>query len=618
LILSLNRLSIIVIFVIPAMARGLLAASPLLLLCALLPLLAAAYPYTSTTPTLSANATMLRSGDWVRVSFTGIPVENRGANGTCWVGLFPVTDNVTYFDPPNLFPWSAPWVAPAPVKFQFCNATMDVKFPTTGDGYIDVVVYNLRQNLMLWMFLDGLNATKSSATPVAGPILAMRRQEEPMQARLARTSDASEMLLTWTSKNAKDMTAAVKYGINPDSLDSIIVAETHSYTADSLCGSPANSIGWWNPGTFYTVVMTGLKPNTRYYYKFGSDGTWIGVPGEESSEQAHNNQLGMGWSETHDFMSAPPVDPHQRQRVFVIADVGVSQKDGWQFHWAEPQAHLTLAGVDKARNKSESEILIHVGDISYATGYLAKWDEFMHEISPVSREMPYMVSEGNHERDFPGSGSVIGGSDSGGECGVTTEQRFIMPTSNQSLFWYSLNQGNIHIVMINTELNVSVGSPQYQWIQEDLSTVNRSETPWVVFTGHRPMYTGAAMPPRDPWFADPLEPLLLRYKVDMCFWGHYHSAELTWPVYNSTRIPVSTDGSYDAPVHAVIGNGGMWLTTIPTNPGPWMRWLPVEQYYGWNELVAENATHLTFTMLRDDNGKAMESITIVRNWPRNY
>ena len=39
-----------------------------------------------------------------------------------------------------------------------------------------------------------------------------------------------------------------------------------------------------------------------------------------------------------------------------------------------------------------------------------------------------MTGQGNHERDFPNSGSDFGGGDSGGECGVPTQARFHMPT----------------------------------------------------------------------------------------------------------------------------------------------------------------------------------------------
>ena len=70
---------------------------------------------------------------------------------------------------------------------------------------------------------------------------------------------------------------------------------------------------------------------------------------------------------------------------------------------------------------------------------------------------------------------------------------------------YSFDYGIIHVVVMSTEHNFTQGSPQYQyalcihsvhcntvtctcmhrWLVEDLSSVNRSVTPWVVMAGHR-------------------------------------------------------------------------------------------------------------------------------------
>ena len=71
------------------------------------------------------------------------------------------------------------------------------------------------------------------------------------------------------------------------------------------------------------------------------------------------------------------------------------------------------------------------------------------------------------------------GNDSGGECGVTTARRFIMPgaplgsTSSNSPagnhasesnppFWYSFDYGSVHFVMLSTEHDITPGSAQYK------------------------------------------------------------------------------------------------------------------------------------------------------------
>lgn len=42
--------------------------------------------------------------------------------------------------------------------------------------------------------------------------------------------------------------------------------------------------------------------------------------------------------------------------------------------------------------------VFHIGDISYATGFLVEWDYFLHLITPIASHVSYMTAIGNHER----------------------------------------------------------------------------------------------------------------------------------------------------------------------------------------------------------------------------
>ncbi len=124
-------------------------------------------------------------------------------------------------------------------------------------------------------------------------------------------------------------------------------------------------------------------------------------------------------------------------------------------------------------------------------------------------------------RDFPDSGSVYDTPDSGGECGVAYESYFQMPTPAADKPWYSIESGPVHFTVMSTEHNWAAGSEQaswrkvftwdrfvpskfinvattsfeiiwpltlvilqYNWIQSDLASVNRSSTPWLIFAGY--------------------------------------------------------------------------------------------------------------------------------------
>lgn len=40
-----------------------------------------------------------------------------------------------------------------------------------------------------------------------------------------------------------------------------------------------------------------------------------------------------------------------------------------------------------------ADLAFLVGDLSYATGYLGKWESFMNAIEPVSANVPFMVGQ---------------------------------------------------------------------------------------------------------------------------------------------------------------------------------------------------------------------------------
>lgn len=47
----------------------------------------------------------------------------------------------------------------------------------------------------------------------------------------------------------------------------------------------------------------------------------------------------------------------------------------------------------------------------------------------------FSYCSGNHERDWPNTGSFYSNMDSGGECGVPAETMFYFPAENRAKFW---------------------------------------------------------------------------------------------------------------------------------------------------------------------------------------
>jgi hypothetical protein len=75
-----------------------------------------------------------------------------------------------------------------------------------------------------------------------------------------------------------------------------------------------------------------------------------------------------------------------------------------------------------------------------------------------------------------GTSSIFHGTDSGGECGITTTSMLPLPTpATTNAPWWAYDVGLIHMVGISTEHDFSIGSPQYLWLENDLKSVDVSD-----------------------------------------------------------------------------------------------------------------------------------------------
>lgn len=59
------------------------------------------------------------------------------------------------------------------------------------------------------------------------------------------------------------------YGTTNGSLTMMVSATTKTYNASSMCGSPANSTGYIDPGMLHSALLSNLSYNSRYYYQYG-------------------------------------------------------------------------------------------------------------------------------------------------------------------------------------------------------------------------------------------------------------------------------------------------------------------------------------------------------------
>lgn len=67
----------------------------------------------------------------------------------------------------------------------------------------------------------------------------------------------------------KDETPIVHYGRNT-SLGLVAKGTTKTYNASDMCGPPASTVGFWDPGNIHDVLLTDLEPGQEYFYSYGS------------------------------------------------------------------------------------------------------------------------------------------------------------------------------------------------------------------------------------------------------------------------------------------------------------------------------------------------------------
>uniref|UniRef100_A0A7S3VR38 Calcineurin-like phosphoesterase domain-containing protein n=1 Tax=Dunaliella tertiolecta TaxID=3047 RepID=A0A7S3VR38_DUNTE len=236
-----------------------------------------------------------------------------------------------------------------------------------------------------------------------------------------------------------------------------------------------------------------------------------------------------------------------------------------------PGAGETVNAIAQEMRHRPVDLLIHAGDLSYASGSHHGWNHFMDSIEPFASQVPYMVSIGNYDYGYEGDGlrdpSGAGVSwfpdenDSGGECGVMSAARFSMPGARKGdkpPFWYSYNYGNVHFTVISSEHDCAPGSEQYRWLERDLSSVDRCKTPWLALVLHRPMYV--VYPHEEnrqigEELRAMLEPLLLHHRVDLTIAGHVHT-------YFRTCAVASGECREEGITHFIAGTGGHELTSM--------------------------------------------------------
>jgi len=289
----------------------------------------------------------------------------------------------------------------------------------------------------------------------------------------------------------------VRYGAAPGSLTSV-----------------ADATG---TGTDHEVRLTGLTPNTRYYYSVGT------AAGPLAGDDAQ-----------HTFVTPPAAGTSKPTRVWVIGDAGTANAN----QAAVRDAYLAYTGT------RETDLWLMLGDNAYPNGTDAEYQAAVFDIYPtLLRRSPVWSTLGNHDGASADSGTQAG----------PYYDIFTLPTQGEAggaasgtEAYYSFDYGNIHFIVLDSfDSDRSSSGPMLTWLRADLATTTQ---PWVIAFWHHPPYSrGSHNSDTAVELVQMREnalPILEAAGVDLVLSGHSHSYERSFLI----------DGHYGLAATFVAGN----------------------------------------------------------------
>jgi hypothetical protein len=568
-----------------------------------------------------------------------------------WIGLF--SPSISYFNITNRTPvkWIPLWI------------TVDGYTNSSGLGSVQMQIIDVRANFSICAFSSGWQSAKLRSC--APSVLSVIDAGAARRARILPASSTGDAInVVWTVGD--DYLLRIKQQFAPLSIAPALFYGTEStlssglggggsrqlvraksdtiISRESLCSAPANAEGFSDLGHTLTATILNVQSlvsssssSRRIYYQYGF---------------AFENGTGVYLSKEKFFRVPPPPGLTFPTRMIMFGDFGRSSIDYFTngvSTWSKygPPEYTTpaynssqLILSEITSNEANVDALHIFGDVSYASGYLSVWDIYLHMIEPWSERLLSFSSLGNHESGILTGQTALKSQDSGGECGIVTTSLFPLPPLTASsplistnLPFYSYSVGPIFVLVLATETDFSINSPQWVFIKTTLQNIDRRITPFIVVSAHRPMYidsTYSGNPTADAEVSqalrDSVEPLLIQYKVTLSVYGHNHAVQRISAVYKNAIVQASTlhklsDGNMShlffrpqATVHAVWGTAGAGFTmnANPTSSKPaWSE----EVYYEWGyaRVIAINSSALYYEWVSNSNNQVMDRVLILQD-----
>ncbi|WP_309640777.1 fibronectin type III domain-containing protein [Flavobacterium sp.] len=300
--------------------------------------------------------------------------------------------------------------------------------------------------------------------------------------------------------------------------------------------------------TEHEVTLTGLTPNTKYFYS-------IGTTSQTLQGDLKNN-----------FITAPVVGSTTPVRIWGIGDFGTGSNNQLNVR----NSYMNYTGT------TPTNIWMWLGDNAYTTGTDSEFqDRVFNQYTDQFKNMAVFPTPGNHDYNETGYQQPatlttnypyfsIFSLPQNGECGGV---------ASGSPKYYSFNYANIHFISIDSYGTLNApGSPMHSWLTNDLAANTQR---WTIVFMHYPPYTyGTHNSDTETTLIDMrtiLVPLLESYHVDLVLTGHSHVNERSYLIKGhydvastfTAAMKVSPETNnfvktppYDGTVYAVCGTSG--------------------------------------------------------------
>ena len=289
------------------------------------------------------------------------------------------------------------------------------------------------------------------------------------------------------------------------------------------------------PRRRHKVVLQGLEEGTQYIYRVEANSLHI--------------------DNTHRYFSTLAKDINKTQYIWLIGDSG--KKSVYQLQVLKSMQEYML---DKTL-----DFWLLLGDNAYTSGTQKQYnDSFFEPFQDFLKTHVPWALNGNHDARRWAFYDIF-------ECPTLGEDGGVASGTEK---FYSIEQGDLHIVMIDSEeSDLSKDSALVQWLEKDLKSNTKK---WTIAAFHHPPYTDAghdsdnsmdshsrfSLTSRLFLIRENILPVLEKYDVDLVYSGHSHSYERSKLLHKH----YGDSTTFDESLHLVQDNDYAYCKNIKKTP----------------------------------------------------